>query len=194
MKVVEPIRDLDILEYMCRTLRNGNIKFKTGTKKNQGERNYIMFFLGIYSGLRISDILNLKVKHVRNKKHISLQEKKTGKTKKFPINQILKKEIDEYIDGKDDEDYLFKGQKNKVKPITTTQAYRIIKKAADDLDLQSIATHSMRKTFGYHYYQRTKDIATLQKIFNHGSPTTTLIYIGIIQDNIDEAYHNFKLF
>ena len=47
----------------------------------------------------------------------------------------------------------------------------------------------MRKTFGYHHYQKFKDIAMLQKIFNHSTPQVTLRYIGIDQDQIDYSYN-----
>ena len=40
----------------------------------------------------------------------------------------------------------------------------------------------MRKTFGYHYYKMTKDIATLMGLFNHSAAATTLIYIGLASD------------
>ena len=51
----------------------------------------------------------------------------------------------------------------------------------------------MRKTFGYHHYKKFKDIALLQEIFNHSSPSITLNYIGINQDEIDVTYRNFSL-
>ena len=57
----------------------------------------------------------------------------------------------------------------------------------------NVGTHTMRKTFGYHHYQKFKDVAILQKIFNHSSPQVTLRYIGIEQDQIDESYTNFVL-
>ena len=58
---------------------------------------------------------------------------------------------------------------------------------------ERVGTHTMRKTFGYHHYQKFKDVAMLQKIFNHSSPQITLRYIGIEQDQIDESYSNFIL-
>lgn len=58
---------------------------------------------------------------------------------------------------------------------------------------ERIGTHSMRKTFGYHHYQQFKDIALLQKIFNHSSQLITLRYIGIDQEQIDYTYNNFVL-
>ncbi len=51
----------------------------------------------------------------------------------------------------------------------------------------------MRKTFAYHHYKQFKNIAILQKILNHSSPTITLKYIGIEQDEINRFYKKFAL-
>ena len=51
----------------------------------------------------------------------------------------------------------------------------------------------MRKTFGYHYYQKYKDIAMLMELFNHASAAITKRYIGINQDQQDRALANFRL-
>ncbi len=70
MNFVEPIRDKqkvrDIQDYL----------------KQTNPRNYIMFITGVYTGLRISDILKLKVKDVKNKEGIYLREKRL-------VNKIL---------------------------------------------------------------------------------------------------------
>ena len=51
----------------------------------------------------------------------------------------------------------------------------------------------MRKTFGYHQYKKSKDVAMLMELFNHASPAITLRYIGIKQDQQDKAMSNFGL-
>jgi integrase len=52
----------------------------------------------------------------------------------------------------------------------------------------------MRKTFGYHMYKRSgRDIALVQELLNHGSPRQTLRYIGISQEEKDEAYLDLNL-
>ena len=51
----------------------------------------------------------------------------------------------------------------------------------------------MRKAFGYWHYQQFHDVALLQTIFNHSSPSITLRYIGINQEKIDDSYRNFSL-
>ena len=57
----------------------------------------------------------------------------------------------------------------------------------------NVGTHTMRKTFGYHHYQQFKDVAILQYILNHSSPSITLRYIGIEQDNIEATLQEFEL-
>lgn len=186
MNFVEPIRDKNKLEEMKNEL------------KKKGTRNYIMFYTGINSGLRISDLVKLNYDNIRNpdgsmKSHIIIIEKKTKKIKKFPICNGLYAELEKYTRNMKPGEYLFKSQKGENKPITTTQAYRIIVAAGARIGLTNIGTHTMRKTFGYWHYQQFHDIAILQEIFNHSSPTITLRYIGISQDEIDKSYYNFSL-
>lgn len=182
MNTVQPIRDLDIIHAIQNDLKKSNY------------RNYLMFEIGIYIGIRISDILNIKIKDIKNKNFLKLREIKTGKEKLMPIPSHLKKEIELYIDNKDfnEDDYLFKSIKKKYKPITRVQAYNILKKIAKKYKLENIGTHTLRKTFGYHFYKRTNDVALLMTIFNHSDPSITLRYIGIEQDNVNKSLKNFK--
>jgi len=181
MKFVEPIRDIETINLVKRIL-----------KKN-GTRDYLLFLLGINSGLRISDILKLKVKDVLNKNHIEIQEQKTGKTKRFPITKSFKNELEEYLIGKNPEDFLFCSKKGD-KAISRIQAYRVINNACFQAGIEyRIGTHTLRKTFGYHFYQKNKDVALLQSILNHSAPSVTLRYIGINQDIIDSSLNAFSL-
>ena len=95
-----------------------------------------------------------------------------------------------------DNSYLFPSrEKNNgvVRPISRHQAWKILNDVGKTLGLDSIGTHTLRKTFGYHFYQKYKDIALLQELFNHSAPSVTLRYIGINQDMIDDAMKEFKL-
>ncbi|MBP2660652.1 MAG: xerD 6 [Firmicutes bacterium] len=65
-------------------------------------RDYCLFTLGINSGLRISDLLNLQIRDVVDENgkmsdRITLREKKTSKTKDFPVSDIARKAITEYL-------------------------------------------------------------------------------------------------
>lgn len=178
MKFVQPVRDKEKIHEITEYLEGKN------------ERDKIMWLTGIYTGLRISDILTLRVKHVRSTQYISLKEQKTDKTKRILINPKLRRALDKYIDGKNDNEYLFKSREGRNKPITRVRAYEILKEAAGELGIKEVGTHTMRKTFGYHIYQKEKDVAMLQDIFNHSSQYVTLKYIGVNQDAIDKTMKN----
>jgi len=191
MEYVEPIRDKKKIDDMKKILRATNL------------RDYCLFTLGINSGLRISDLLNLIVKDVMDKKRkikdrITLREQKTGKVKNFPIADTAKKAIMEYLITRDFklEEPLFLSRKEKQgkKTIGRQQAYIIINKIAKMVGLKDrFGTHTLRKTFGYHAYQSGIDISILQKLFNHSAPCVTLAYIGITQDELDDVYLNLNL-
>jgi integrase len=181
MNKVEPIRDKAKIAELKKILLQTSY------------RNYILFVFGINTGLRISDILKVQVKDVRNKSHIVLKEQKTSKNKRFLINSNLRQELNNYIEGMADHEYLFQSRIGKNKPLSRFQAYRILSKGGRQAGLESIGCHSTRKTFGYHHYQANKDVALLQKLFNHSSPSITLDYIGITQDIMDQSIEKFSL-
>lgn len=180
MTTVEPIRNKKDIQKVEKILAK------------QGARELLLFVIGTNCGLRISDILNLNVGDIRNKSHIQITEKKTGKFKKFPINTKLKPLLEEFIKSRKNDEPLFLSHwGHRLDRVT---AYYIIRNACKKAKLQEkIGTHSMRKSFGYHHYQQFKDVVILQKIFNHSSPQITLRYIGIEQDEIDCSYNNFIL-
>lgn len=142
MNVVSPIKDKKQLELMKLYL------------KEKSKRDYLMFMIGISSALRISDILKLKVRDVwdgkKPKEFIFLNEKKTGKYKRFPITDNLSKSIKEYVKefNPKEEHYLFCSRKGD-KPITRQHAALILSRAGDYIGIKEpISTHSMRKTWG----------------------------------------------
>ena len=180
MNIVEPIRKKSDLKKIERILRK------------QSLRDLLLFTVGTNCGLRISDILNLNVGDVRGKNYINIIEKKTGKFKRFPINSKLKPLFDKFTAKRNSDEPLFLSVFNN--RMERTQSYRIIRDACREVGIDyKIGTHTLRKTFGYHHYKKFKDVALLQKIFNHSSPEITLRYIGIEQDEIDESYANFVI-
>ncbi|MFV0559805.1 MAG: tyrosine-type recombinase/integrase [Enterococcus sp.] len=155
------------------------------------ERDSFLFLFGINNGLRISDIVKLKVGDIRGIRKPIITEQKTGKRK--PIyTQNLKTEIERYTREMKDEDWLFpsRQQGGHIKPNTVYKQYSTI---AANLNRKDIGTHTLRKTFGYHYYRKTHDIATLMFIFNHSSQAITKRYIGITEDEIGASLAEFKL-
>ncbi|WP_264175925.1 tyrosine-type recombinase/integrase [Virgibacillus alimentarius] len=151
----------------------------------------MIFLIGINTGLRVNDLVQLKVGDVKNKDVFSIREGKTNKKREINVG-MLQKEIERFTEGKRPDEFLFQSQKG-TSPITTTQVYRILDDAADFMGRDDVGTHTMRKTFGYHHYKQFKDVAILQEIFNHAAPSITRRYIGIRQDEINESLNDFRL-
>ena len=118
VNTVEPIRDMDLIFDMMDFLKGQNV------------RDYVLFMFGIYTGLRISDILKLRVRDVKEKDAVYMREIKTGKEKRFAINDELKPVIVDFIKGRRDFEYLFKSPNFPNKPRSRQQAYNILTAAA----------------------------------------------------------------
>lgn len=186
MNLVQPIRSRMQVEEIGNVLLEHNEKY------------FVMWRVGVTTGLRISDILNLQVKDVKNRDRVVITEKKTDKAKVFALNNKTRKLCEEFIEKNNlkDDDYLIYSNKKRngvSKGISRQQAYDVLKAAGDKLGIENFGTHSIRKTFGYFHYKQFNDLALLQDIFNHSSPTITLRYIGIAQDYIDKTMQELDI-
>lgn len=170
--------------------RNNVIKVINELKKGE-ERNVILFKIGIYTGLRIEDILRLKVKNI-NGNTLEIQQGKTKKYKRIQLNDDLRKSLKAYIKGKNEEEYIIKSRNGSNKPLSYTQAYRIIKSAIKKARIKgNYGTHSLRKTYAYALYENN-DLSIVQGALNHDNQLTTLKYIGVTDEEINRATMNIK--
>lgn len=175
---VEPLRTQDEIS-----------TFKFFLSRNTyGKRDVFLFILGINTGLRMSDIVSLTVADLTTNDYII--ERKTGKKRRLFLDG-LKDVVNEYIVGMKPDDYVFPSREGGHIEVGTV--WKIFNKAAREMGRSDIGTHTCRKTFGYHYYKKTKDIATLMVIFNHSSESITKRYIGITDDEIDNSLIGFRL-
>ena len=212
MEFVQPIRDVKQIETIKKLLKLRSL------------RDYCLFVLGINSGLRISDLLKLKISDISDKgkikDRIRLREKKTNKFKDFPLSNSTKSALKEYLKTREyneNEPLFISRKRNRAEAegvcegkcrnavnregsrenkgfLLRQQAYKIINDVAKSVGIkEKIGTHTLRKTFGYHAYNNGYDITLIQKLFNHSSPSVTLRYIGITQDEMDDVYLSLDL-
>ncbi|RAS75807.1 tyrosine-type recombinase/integrase [Priestia endophytica] len=166
-KNVQPIRSLEEIQ-----------KMKDSLLRYCSYRDYFLFVFGINVGLRISDMLPLRVRDVRDKTYLHIKERKTNNIRAIYINKMLRQEIDRYTSHMNEDELLFPSRKGN-SHITATQVYRTLQKAAEMAGIENIGSRTLRKTFGYHHYQTYHDVGVLQEIFNHSNPKLTKVYIGI---------------
>ena len=159
-------------------------------RNKNAERDVFLFLIGINSGLRMSDIVKLKKQDILSAKNPRIVEQKTGKTRILYLSS-LQDLIQAYTTDLAADAYLFPSTKGGHLAVNTV--YQMFQKVSALLGRDDIGTHTLRKTFGYHYYKKTKDVATLMEIFGHSSESITKRYIGIKEDEISETLLTFRL-
>ena len=195
MNIVEPIRSLEHIKKIRCVLRL------------QSLRNELLFVLGINTGLRVSDILSLKFSDILKpnkslKEYVVINEKKTSKTKKFYLGDIVREVVSNILKKNTDitlEDYIFKSRQGNNTPLSRQQAYNILNGAGESIGIVErgsngkivageIGTHTLRKTFGYFAHKNNVPLELLMNLFNHSSITQTLKYIGITEQQKKDVY------
>ena len=168
---VEPIRKIKDIKRIKRKLKDK-------------PRDLLLFTLGINNGLRIGDLLKLKVEDVKDLQPgqgFTIKEQKTNKSNIVMINKEVRRAFAVYLDElkPNDEDYLFKSRIGQNQPLNRSYVNSLVKKWTAELK-GNYGTHSLRKTFGY--IQRKvfgTSFEVICKRFNHSNPSITMRYLGI---------------
>lgn len=190
---MEPVRKLETVHDMEVTLSRLDTE--------RGRRMFLLWEVGIELGLRIGDMVELKVGDLRGRMSYTFIPQKTRNTKKNPqpvtitLSPKLRKVLAARCEGMDENDWLFPSRMRtrggNPKHITRQTALNDVKEIGRVCGVRMpMGCHTMRKTFGYHYYKKQKDVAKLQKWFDHSNPSVTLIYIGIAEDELREMTNN----
>ena len=191
---VQPVKDRNKLSRMLEYLElEGN------------KRDPLLLKFGLNTGLRINDILRLKVKHLFDsngdlKEYLDLFESKTikrrnRKLKQIKLNSIIRPELISYVEyyGLESNDWIFFSLRDPSRPLDRVRAWSILKDASMRAGIAKFGTHSMRKTLAYNVYNETKDLALVMRLLNHNDPDHTLRYIGVVQQDLDTAYERFGI-
>lgn len=155
-------------------------------------RDLLLFTLGINNGLRIGDILKLKVSDLKALKvgeTLKLKERKTGKVNYLMMNKATHKAFQDYVKAlnPNDHEYIFRSAKGDNEHLTVPTASQMVKAWCKQVGLTgNFASHSLRKTFGT--IQRKKygvSWELLAKRFAHSSPAITQRYLGIADHEVN---------
>jgi len=192
MRIVEPIRSESQIKMI-----KGNLY------RQKNPRDFLLFVFGINSGLRIGDLLSLKLGDVKDsrgnlKDDLDIREQKTGKTRKVFFNKQIKEAISYYlkkVDIFDLDRYLFTNEKSKKnKPITRVRAYQLINEWCREVGIKhKVGGHTLRKTFGYHLRMQGISIEQISSLLNHQNIKVTFRYIGIDQDEDRQVIKGFGI-
>jgi len=190
MAATEPIRDKRQLQQLAEHfLKRGQF------------RNYVLIVFGVCTALRISDLLRLTwdvvydATHEEFYSHITIVERKTGKTKTIALNPQIIQALRLYYPHRHGS-YIFSNNRKEGRAISRIQAWRVIKAAVAAVGIMGkVACHSLRKSWGYHAWT-SGDVSPviIMDVLNHSNYETTRRYLGVAQDDLDRAYLGMVLF
>ena len=180
-------------------------QFKSLISKLERDGEYkfcLLVAMGVFTGLRISDLLQIKFNQFIETEFLNIIEKKTKKDRKIKINSDLKEMVERIklkMKVTNDEQYIFVN-KYGTKPIDKSYVNVKLKELLNKYDIHlegNVSSHMFRKTLGNRALKlnnySNESMVLLMELFNHSSPTTTKLYLGVRDSEIQSIYDSLKL-
>ena len=165
----------------------------------QGERNRAIIETLYGCGLRVSELITLKISDLYFEEDFIKITGKGDKQRLVPISDINKKYINFYKNEvrvhqtiqKGNEDTLFLNRRGK--QLTRAMIFTIVKDLAEKIGLQkNISPHTFRHSFATHLLENGADLRAIQQMLGHESITTTEVYMHVDRNQLTkvlEQYH-----
>jgi len=148
--------------------------------KKTNTRDYLLFSMSFEVGMKLDDVLCLKVSDVRNKKSMNVSG----------INIKMRKEviqdIKEYCKDKQKNEFMFQSNDGFNQKLGRKRAVEILSEVAGMFGIDEFGVDTLRKSFGYFFYLRSRDMDLLKQIYGHSKKYDTLKYIGL-KGVVDES-------
>lgn len=164
----------------------------------EGERNRAILETLYGCGLRVSEVINLKISDLYFEEDFIKVTGKGDKQRFVPISSINKKYITTYLITirvhlhiqKNFEDILFLNRRGK--QLTRAMVFTIIKQLAEKIGLQkSVSPHTFRHSFATHLLQNGADLRAIQQMLGHESITTTEVYMHVDRSHLAAVLNKF---
>ncbi|NPA74964.1 MAG: tyrosine-type recombinase/integrase [Euryarchaeota archaeon] len=155
----------------------------------ENPRDYAILSLLAYSGLRVSELCNLKFEDVElGERVVYVRSGKGDKDRIVVISDPAAEAIENYLLSRTDSlEYLFSSQKSE--HITRVQVFRIVKKYAELAGIKkNVTPHVLRHTLATTMLRRGVDIRFIQQFLGHSSVATTQIYTHVDDEALKRVY------
>lgn len=164
---------------------------------NFSYRNKAMLELMYASGLRVSELINLKLQDIDFTQDIIRIFGKGSKERVIPIGDYAKEYLEKYIYEyrgsllkKETSEYIFLN--NHGKQMTRQGFFKIIKKIAIEKGInKDLSPHTLRHSFASHLLKYGADLRTIQELLGHSDISTTQIYTHITNEELKKNYEDF---
>ena len=163
-----------------------------------GIRDKAMLEIMYASGLRVSELINLKIKNVNSINRFLLIDGKGAKQRSVPISSFALKYLEKYLNGPRkrlktivDKDYLFLNRSGK--RLSRVYFFEQVKKYAKQVNIEEpISPHTLRHCFATHLLERGADLRVVQELLGHSKISTTEIYTSVSSERIISAYDQYS--
>jgi integrase/recombinase XerD len=160
-------------------------------------RDRAMLDLLYATGLRVSELVHLKVREVNRTAGFLLTCGKGGKERLVPLGETAVASLEEYLakarwklDKKGGSDYLYLSRLGK--PMTRQAFWNIIKKRAHQAGIaKNISPHTLRHSFATHLLENGADLRSVQLMLGHADLSTTQIYTHITRERLKKIHQEF---
>ncbi len=166
--------------------------------KAEGQRNKAMLETLYSCGLRVSELVGLKITNLFFDQGFIKVEGKAGKERLVPVSGKAIEEVGKYLNeyrkklnvAKDSENILFLNRRGR--KLSRVMIFTIIKNLAESIDLQkSISPHTFRHSFASHLINGGADLRAVQEMLGHESILTTEIYTHLDKDYLKSTIQQF---
>lgn len=180
-------------------------QFKSLLAKLERDEEYkycLLIAIGVFTALRISDILTLRYSQFEGSDILEIQEQKTGKTRRIKINPDLRALISRIkvkIQPKDVGEFIFLNRYGS-KPVDRSWVNVKLKQLFKKYDIHvdgNVSSHMFRKTLGNRVLRlnnfSNESVILLMELFSHSSPSITRRYLGLREREILDVYDSLRL-
>ncbi|MBO4488301.1 MAG: site-specific tyrosine recombinase XerD [Bacteroidales bacterium] len=167
--------------------------------KPEGHRNKAMVEIMYGCGLRVSEVVTLKISNLSFDEGFIRVVGKGDKERLVPVGEMASKAVNLYLEGarkqlkiqKGEENYVFLNRRGH--HLTREMVFMLVKKWAQEAGIEkTISPHTFRHSFATHLIEGGADLRAVQQMLGHESITTTEIYTHLDQDYIRSniaSYH-----
>lgn len=163
----------------------------TAVTHSQNLRDLTLITVMLHTGLRISEVCDLKWEHIVRRKrsgHLRVWGKR-NKYREVPLNVTARKALEKFEESEGVEKqagpYVFVSQRTRTR-LTSRGVGFLIAKYADQANVENLRPHDLRHRFGYRMAERVP-LHRLAQIMGHDSLDTTMLYVRGTQDDLQQA-------
>ncbi|WP_167609579.1 site-specific tyrosine recombinase XerD [Maribellus sediminis] len=166
--------------------------------KSEGQRNKAMLETLYSCGLRVSELVNLKITNLFFEQGYIKVEGKGEKERLVPASKSAIEEINKYLNtyrkklrvSKDSENILFLNRRGR--KLSRVMIFTIIKNLAEKVGMdKKISPHTFRHSFATHLINGGADLRAVQEMLGHESILTTEIYTHLDRDYLKDTIHQY---